>query len=869
MDNILRNTGIGLLLAILSGTDTRAQVSAYTFTQEVGTWQPIAGGGTPLGMPGLPPPFTFDDNSFVAQGDNVPLGNASTGNGWPIGFTFYYNGHAFDRVGLSMEGWLAFGRSADGPQAVYVPNGSAAYTPLSSPDQANLPALMHNRVAGFSNDLAALGNGGTWPLQIRTSGVAPDRTFTAEWNVVRSGTSSMFRFQIRLKEGGGDPAAQTVQVVYGSMPQSGQLTGQVGLSGSSAADFNNRSVTVSPFDWALSQAGATNTATCQVPASTTQLPQGLTFTWTPPACAVNGIAVTDLLAASGSVSGTLSWLPTAGAGSYDYVITAGGPTDTPVLSGNGITGTNVQLTGLPLGQQLFAYVRANCAPAGMWGSGQPFATEGVIEVVCGQLPVEAEHCYSNYEHRTWTYSSSSGAPLRAIFHEGTIGLGDLLTCYDGPNDQAPLLFTSASGPVAGQIVNTTSGHLTIRLLADDLSACDDTEWLDPLVWEVGCVDCDPVMANYAVVDDCPNGQFQVNVTIFSMGSATSVPITNDGGAPVITANGMGSYTVGPFPNGTPVTVKAENPDNAYCSSVSTLLVNGACPVVSCGPDTYTYCYSNDDASQWAYQSEANERIGIRFLSGTLASGDVIRIYDGLDPFMATPLFSGDHGGNLNGLMVTTSASNAEHAFLLEVAANGSSSCNTGQATPWEYVVACYDGCTAPEATFAVVPDCDNGQFSVSVDLASLGSASSVQLVNDGGAPAVNATASGTYTVGPFAVGAEVTVGVEGASVLCSIASQPLTEDCNVGVRTHDTHDQLSIYPNPGDGLFHIAWPVGFGGRLRLDVLDITGRTVARHMLQDLGGRQAVQDLGYLPAGSYTLLLNDDHGRRASQVLIRR
>ena len=226
-----------------------AQVASYTFSQSVGTWQAIAGSGTPLGMPGLPPPFTFDDNSFVTQGESLPLGSATTGNGWPIGFTFNFNGQAFDRVGLSMEGWLSFGNSADGAESVFVPTGSTAYSPLSSPAPAGLPAVMRNRIAGFANDLAATGNGGTWPLQIRTMGTAPDRIFVAEWNVVRSGSSNFFQFQIRLNEGGGDPASQTVQVVYGTMATAGTNTGQVGLGGNAPTDFNNRSITSSPYDW--------------------------------------------------------------------------------------------------------------------------------------------------------------------------------------------------------------------------------------------------------------------------------------------------------------------------------------------------------------------------------------------------------------------------------------------------------------------------------------------------------------------------------------------------------------------------------------------------------------------------------------------
>ncbi|MFT3886194.1 MAG: T9SS type A sorting domain-containing protein [Flavobacteriales bacterium] len=864
---MVRNTGVGLaLLALLSGTDTRAQVSAYTFTQEVGTWQSINGSGTSLGMPGLPDWLSLDDKSFVNQGENLPLGDATTGNGWPIGFTFYYNGHAFDRIGLSMEGWLALGNSADGPQAVFAATGAPAYTPLSSAAPAALPSVMRNRIAGFSNDLAPMGGGGTWPIQIRPIGTVPNRAFVAEWNVVLSGTSRVLRFQIRLNEGGGDPAAQTVQVVYGSMTQAGVITGQVGLGGATPADFNNRSVTASPYNWNTSQAGTANTATCRVPSSAPNLPEGLTFTWTPPACAVNGVAITDLRPASGGVSGRLSWLPTTGAGSYSYVITTGAATDTPVLSGNGITATEVQLTGLPAGQRLFAYVRANCAPADLWGAGQPFTTEGTIEVPCGQAPLHSSYCYTDFDHRTWVYTSSSGAPLRAIFNTGSIGSGDLLTCYDGPTDQAPLLFSSATGPVAGQTVNSTGGQLTIRILADQLSSCDNTTWLDPLDWIVGCVDCQPVLANYEVVDDCANGRFSVDVQIFSLGSATSVPITNNGGAAVVTASATGTYTVGPFPNGTRVVVKAENPANLFCTASSDSLSNGACPVVSCGPDHYTYCYANDDAGQWAYRSSDNGRIGIRFLSGTLAANDVLRIYDGLDPFESTPLFvSATTGEDLRGRVVITSADNADHALLMEVAANASGSCATGQATQWEYVVACYTDCTAPAATFSTVPDCSNDRFSVSVALTSLGSASTVQLMNDAGVPAVSATAPGTYTVGPFASSARVVVGVEGDGVLCSIASAPLN-GCGLGI-ADPVRNKFTVHPNPGEGVFRIVPPAGFSERGQLEVLDLTGRVVARRTLQDLNGQGAIQDLSDLPAGSYTLLLNDGTVRWTARVSI--
>lgn len=840
--------------ALLLATAVRAQVSAYTFSQSIGTWQPLNGGGSLLGMPGMPPAFNFyDDNSFVTAGTSILLGESTTGNGWPIGFTFTFNGHPYDRVGLSTEGWLAFGNSSDGTSAVYVPYGSSAYTPLTSALPDGVDPLKRNRVAGFSMDLAAQGSGGIWPIQLMTSGMAPNRSFIAEWNMVRSGGSNPLSFQVWLNEGGGIPAQQTVQVVFGTMTQSTAMNGQVGLGGTTPSDFNNRAITASPYDWQQSQTGATNAATCRLPNSATYLPQGLTYTWTPPGCTVTGIAVTDLAVSAGSISGTLSWAALAGATAYNYVITAGSPDSPALATGTGITGTSASITGLPADQDLFAYVSADCGE-GMqaWGAGLPFSTARIVEVTCGQAPQQFTYCYGNLEQTSWHFSSSSGAPLRMIIHAGTIHYNDLLTVYNGPTEQSPLLFSSATGAIAGQVINASGQQLTMRLVSDDVGSCATNDFILPMQWEVGCMDCTPVLAGFTVVDDCANGQFSVQVQVMSMGSAQQVVIGSDANSATLTATATGTYTMGPFPINTPVIVTAANPQNSFCSAVSLPLLNTPCPVVSCGPDSYTYCYADNDAGQWAYQSPANERIGIRFTAGSLASGDVIRIYDGLDPFGSAPLFSGNNGGNLNGLMKVTSASNIDHGLLLEVAADGSASCATGQAVPWKYVVACYDGCTAPAATFTTIPDCEHHGFSVSVMLSSLGNASSVAISNDGGAPAITATANGTYLAGPFNTGQSVVVEVRGANELCSVNSDVLSVDCGMGISEHKV-DQMLVFPNPGDGTFRLVMPMGFGGLGQLDVLEVTGRLVARRTIRDESRLGVDCDLDELPAGRYTLV----------------
>jgi len=852
-----------VVLIVLSQPGAFSQVSSYTFAQTQGAWTPINGSGTPIGLVGLPDWLAIDDDAFVTEGEDIPMSEATTGNGWPVGFDFTFNGIQFDRVGISMEGWIALGRSSFGNNAVFVPIGSNAYTPISSEVPEGLDPVMRYRISGFAADMAPGGGISSWPVQLKTSGTAPNRTFITEFNCQRSGLNGTYAFQIRLNEGGGEPSAQTVQVVYGTMTPSATVTGEVGLGGEPPADFNNRSVTVDPYNWAASVPGTVNTATCRVPSSATNLPVGTTFTWSPPACSVFGIIVDQFVFVGDQLNATLSWNPTFGATTYDYVVTAGGPGDTPIASGNALSATTSALSDLPAGQELFAYVRAHCAAqTPEWSAPYAINTSSLVPITCGQDPLQETYCYVDYDQRTWTYLSSIGDPLRLILHTGTMGLGDVLKCYDGPSINDTQIFSSdVTSTLPGQVVNSTGGALTLKISADELSSCETTEWLEDLSWEVGCVDCDPVLASFSVAQDCENEQFSVAVNIFNMGSATTLSITNDGGAPAVTANGPGTYTSGPFAIGTPVIVTAENTLNAYCSVVSTEQLNTPCPFVSCGPDDYTYCYTDADASQWVFRSEGSERIGIRFINGTLAVNDALRVYDGEDVF-GTVLHGSTGALDLAGLLVVSSATS--NTILLEVASDAASSCVTGQASPWNYVISCYDGCLPPEATYSVVEDCDNDQFSVEVVLTALGSGTSVQITNDGGAAAITATATGTNMVGPFSNGAQVTISIEGADVLCSTNSTELTNDCGVGME-EQVEEKLMIFPNPGQGMFRLLLPSGFGGSMLLDVLDLSGRRVAGMVVQGNSDQGLLLDLEHLSVGSYVLVLHNGEQVRKGLV----
>lgn len=212
----------------------------------------------------------------------------------------------------------------------------------------------------------------------------------------------------------------------------------------------------------------------------------------------------------------------------------------------------------------------------------------------------------------------------------------------------------------------------------------------------------------------------------------------------------------------------------------------------------------------------------------------------------------DLSGDLANELVTST--NVDFALLLTAASDGVLSCEDGYATEWDYVVACYDGCTQPTASFAVGPDCDNEQFSITVNLTAVGSTGTVSITNDGGAPAVTATAIGTYTVGPFDSQDEVNVEVVGASLLCSWTSPKLTYDCTgVGIAER-AERTLRLYPNPSEGMFRLELPEGSNGSVVPSGADLQGRIVLRKGLSTNAGKVFELDLTTLPSGAYMIMM---------------
>jgi hypothetical protein len=223
-----------IILFLLFNTGAYSNVSEYTFSQSTNTFNSIHTTGT-----------------YIAAGcTSSVFGNL------PIGFTFVYNGSSYTQFGLCCSGWISMGPSSP-MTSIY---------PLSS-------GTTNNVIAPFAAQLTSnvAGDG----IYYKTEGTAPNRVLTVEWwqyGFWLNGFDEIC-FQIKLYE-----TTNQVKFVYITNDELSIRNIQVGLRGSSNADFNNRQTTT---NWSQTSGGTSNTAYCLFSPGITP-PAGLTFIFTPP-----------------------------------------------------------------------------------------------------------------------------------------------------------------------------------------------------------------------------------------------------------------------------------------------------------------------------------------------------------------------------------------------------------------------------------------------------------------------------------------------------------------------------------------------------------------------------------------------------------
>lgn len=316
-----------------------AQVNLYKFSQSNGTYTPITG-GTVLGTA----------TSNVSAGNlNSDVFTAA------LPFAFKFNDVTYNDVHISSNGFITFGVAPSTTNTTPISN-TAAY--------AGAVSVFGRDICSFF-DLAST----TGSIVTNVVGIAPNREFVIEWKNFRptSTTSATavysMSFQIRLKE-----TSNGIDMVYGPGSQllgttTYSSTVQIGLRGSSSADFINRT-SVSSQAFAASEQGTEDDATQYFSTSSTStagMPaSGLTYSWNVPTC----YPPTNLTASNITANGALvSWqAPAVAPGSYElyYSTNYAAPTSATPATITGITTTSQPLSGLQSFNSYFTWVRSVC-----------------------------------------------------------------------------------------------------------------------------------------------------------------------------------------------------------------------------------------------------------------------------------------------------------------------------------------------------------------------------------------------------------------------------------------------------------------------------------------------------------------------------
>ncbi|MCB0781627.1 MAG: T9SS type A sorting domain-containing protein, partial [Flavobacteriales bacterium] len=487
----------------------------------------------------------------------------------------------------------------------------------------------------------------------------------------------------------------------------------------------------------------------------------------------------------------------------DITNTGGAPTLTAVGVGTHIVGPFAigQVVDLELVHDQSAF--CNVQYTGFEAQNCP------IPVACGGPGVNLGYCYDSNDMQDWSFVSTGTFPLALLFNSGTIesSTWDHLTIYDGPDATGPILFdhtATTTTDLTGLLVISTGLDLYMEMTSDASVSCQSSTSYDPWDWTVACLDCVAPTVDFAVINDCANAQWYVEVDLSSLGTSATVDITNNAGAPNLLGVGAGIYQVGPLVPGVQCQVTVNHDQNPLCNVNSALLLNPVCPVdVNCGapPLMEAYCYQDNDNTAWSYQSTTSFPIALIFNSGTIAAapGDQLTIYNGSDN-SAPILYQNTATTNtdLTGVLASSTGQN----LYMEVVSNTFTSCASNPAWLWDWSVSCLD-CTAPGATFNILPDCFAGTYQVEVVVDSTGSSPDVNIIDLLGQDTLFNVGVGSHILGPFGIDTAVNISVQNTvNSLCRVTANGLvwTQDsCVIETCGPDTFSYC--YANGVDGYY--------------------------------------------------------------------
>lgn len=201
-------------------------------------------------------------------------------------------------------------------------------------------------------------------------------------------------------------------------------------------------------------------------------------------------------------------------------------------------------------------------------------------------------CNSSYNDGEYWFSYvGTGTPLQLDVSALTATYSGLFVFDACPNGTPACIASYSSGS------STSNFSVTTPVLT-----LGTTYYITIINWSTPyetdfCLDatvlCSPTFTLSNGTNNCPTGtQYYIDVDITSLGTAASVEITNDGGAPSITGiNSTGVQSVGPFAANTTVNITVTNEADGSCTTTDVFTTPVTCPPVNdpCGSATALPC----------------------------------------------------------------------------------------------------------------------------------------------------------------------------------------------------------------------------------------------------------------------------------------
>ena len=307
-------------------------------------------------------------NSISATGDSVdtgPLGaDDKTWDNIPIGFAFSYHGTSYTKVAACSNGWLSFDSTSTSRANGYdTPNDLAAATDIDP------------FITPLFGDLYLNGN-----IYYRTNGIAPNRTFTVEWNNVAAdykygdGTieinANSLSFQVVLYEGSGE-----IKFVYTPGPDAATTFNNPNGSGLCAGlvDLSGNFISINTLSTSATVSSTSESDTLNTPPSS-----GLTFSFVPRPYG-STLAASSVLSTSAIVHGMVYPMGSSINARFLFGTTSGVYTDSMNASPHTVTGSNpvpdsAMLTHLVIGRTYYYRIATLSGGNYMLGDEMSFTT---------------------------------------------------------------------------------------------------------------------------------------------------------------------------------------------------------------------------------------------------------------------------------------------------------------------------------------------------------------------------------------------------------------------------------------------------------------------------------------------------------------